>query len=243
MELLAVPSTYASGRETLQRVATHVLARRRAVLCGKFGLRATPGGIGTPACGPDHEVVRIAGTRLVRELSGGTAHTSSVDLSTASLADAADLVEVSLDAEFEAGQDTAPLGPTADPLGVDADAAAVVAGWFAFAWATLDATLAELGPGADASVVQLWPEHFDAGCDVAVSADQRANLGASPGDGYSAQPYLYVGPWDSVRPGGPEYWNAPFGAVLAYEDLRAAHEPIATGVSFFVRGVDLLRSR
>ncbi len=243
MELLAVPSTYASGRETLQRVATHILARRRAALCGKFGLRATPGGIGTPACGPDHEVVRIAGTRLVRELSGVTAHTSSLDLSTATLADSAEFVEVSLEPKFEAGHDTPPLGPTADPLGVDADVAAVVAGWFAFAWATLDRTLAELGPGADASVVQLWPEHFDAGCDVALGADQRANLGASPGDSFSAQPYLYVGPRDSARPGDPEYWNAPFGAALAYQDLRAAHDPIVTGVSFFVRGVDLLRSR
>ena len=33
-------------------MATHVLARRRHAVSGRFGLRATPGGIGTPAFGP-----------------------------------------------------------------------------------------------------------------------------------------------------------------------------------------------
>ena len=232
-----------TGRETLQRVATHVLARRRAALCGKFGLRATPGGIGTSACGPDHEVVRIAGTRLIRELSGATARATALDLRTATLADAAELVDVDLDGEFEAGHDTPLLGPTTTALGVDPDAAAAVAAWFAFGWAALDGALAELGPDADASIVQLWPEHFDAGCDVSVGRDQRANLGASPGDGFSAQPYLYVGPWDAARPGDAEFWNTPFGAVMGYEKLQATNDPVAVGVAFLVRGVELLWAR
>ncbi len=62
----ALPPTYAATRNALQRVAVHVLARRRHAVTGRFGLRATPGGFGTPAFGPDEEVLRIAGDRLVR---------------------------------------------------------------------------------------------------------------------------------------------------------------------------------
>ena len=49
--------------------------------------------------------------------------------------------------------------------------------------------------------------------------DVRANLGASPGDAYEPEPYLYVGPWGPERPGDPGYWNAPFGAVLRRGEL------------------------
>ena len=35
-------------RDELQRIATHVLARARFAATGRFGLRATPGGFGTP---------------------------------------------------------------------------------------------------------------------------------------------------------------------------------------------------
>ncbi|MFL6023752.1 MAG: hypothetical protein ACJ72O_10480, partial [Marmoricola sp.] len=37
----------------------------------------------------------------------------------------------------------------------------------------------------------LWPEHFDLGITVA-----EVNYGISPGDGYLAVPYAYIGPWD-----------------------------------------------
>ena len=109
MELHELPEAYSTTRVALHRLATHVLARRRAALCGKFGLRATPGGIGTPACGPEHEVVRIAGTRLIREISGPISHTSSLELTSATLLDAADLVGVDLTEPFEAGPDSPPF--------------------------------------------------------------------------------------------------------------------------------------
>ena len=42
-----------------------------------------------------------------------------------------------------------------------------------------------------------------------------ASISASlPGDAFSDEPYVYVGPWGTERPGEPDYWNAPFGAVL-----------------------------
>ena len=243
MSLSSLPPTYAATRDELQRVATHVIARRRFARCGRFGLRATPGGIGSPACGPDHETVRIAGTTLVRETTGSTATTRSLRLGGASLAQAAALVDVDLSEPFEAGHDTPSLGDTSRPLDIDAHAAHALAEWFRFGWEVLDAAVAELGADASPSVIQLWPEHFDAGVDVAAATGRRVNLGASPGDSTSAQPYLYVGPRDAERPGDPAYWNAPFGAALTYDELRAADDPAATAVAFLLRGVTQLRSR
>lgn len=236
------PETYAATRGALQRVATHVLARRRATLCGKFGLRATPGGIGTPACGPNHEIVRTSGTRLIRELTGEAAQTVSLDLTAATLAEAAALVEVDLDAPFDVGHDTMPVGDPTTPVGLDPEAMDVLARWYAFGWAVLDRTLAALGPDAAPTVLQLWPEHLDVGCDLAASPEIRTNVGASPGDEHSEEPYLYIGPWTDQRPGDAGYWNVSFGAVLGYGELQRAGEPIGEGVAFLVRGVELLGS-
>jgi hypothetical protein len=240
MSLAPLPDGYADTREALQRVATHVLARRRFALSGKFGLRATPGGFGTPACGPDHEVVRVTGTHLVRERTGDASTTATLDLRGATLAEAAALVDVDLDLPFEAGHDTPPVGDPTAPLTVDRDGAAALAEWYRLGWSAIDAAVAELGPDAGPSVAQLWPEHFDAGIDVAAAPGRRANLGASPGDGFSAQPYLYVGPWDADRPGDPSYWNAPFGAVLAHDELRSDPAPEVAAAAFLLRGIRLL---
>ena len=242
MTLRQLPGSFVATRSEVQRVATHVLARRRADLCGKFGLRATPGGIGTSAAGAEHEVVRTAGATLVREVTGAEARTSTLDLTSATLADAAVLVGVDLAAEFQAGHDTPPVGDPAAVLTIDPASAGVLADWFAFGWAAIDATVAALPAEAEPSVVQLWPEHFDAGCDVAAAPDVRTNLGASPGDGAFPAPYLYVGPWVEARPGDAAYWNAGFGAVLGYDELRAADDPIAVGVAFLRRGIELLAS-
>lgn len=237
--LRPLPPAFEPTRAALQRVATHVLARRRAALVGKIGLRPAPGGVGTPAAGPDHEVVRTSGATLLRERTGGVASTEVLDLANASLGEAAGLVEVDLAAPFDAGHDTPPVGDPDEPLRVDADAALVLGDWYGFGQLVIDAVLADLGPKATPSVAQVWPEHFDLGCDVATGAG-RANLGASPGDGGHATPYLYVGPWGAERPGDDAYWNVPFGAVLGHADLLAAGDPTTAGVRFLRRGLDLL---
>lgn len=242
MGLFALPDHYVATRTELQRVATHVLARRRTDLCGKFGLRATPGGIGMPASGAEHEVVRIAGTTLVREVTGSEARTTMLELRGATLADAAVLVGVDLATAFQAGSDTPPVGDPAAQLVVDPSAAAALADWFAYGWTVIDTAVGSLPAEAEPSVLQLWPEHFDAGSDVAAAPGRRANLGASPGDGATPDPYLYVGPWDDARPGDASYWNAPFGAVLGYDEMLAAADPVALGVAFLCRGIDLLAS-
>lgn len=237
-----LPATFGATRDTLQRVGTHILARRRYAVSGKFGLRATPGGFGTPAFGREYETVRIAGTHLVRERTGASARTTTLDLAGATLADAAAATEVDLTEPFEAGHDTPPVGDPSARLEIDTSAAVALGEWFRFGWAVLDATLASLPPDAEPSVIQLWPEHFDAAFDAAAAPERRVNLGAAPGDSFSAQPYLYVGPWDADRPGDASYWNASFGAVLTYDELRASEDPVATGTAFMLRGITLLRS-
>jgi hypothetical protein len=234
-----LPPTYDDTRAALQRVAVHVLARRRTALVGKFGLRALPDGIGIPASGPDHEVLRTSGSLLLREVTGATASTTSIDLATASLGQVARFAQVDLTTPLDVGHDTPPVGDVDVPLGIDDAAARTLGRWLAFGWSVLDVVVAGLGPAAAPNVVQLWPEHFDAGCDVA-TGPSRASLGASTGDHHEPTPYLYLSPWAGVPDGDRDFWNAEFGAVLPYEAVRAAADPAAAATAFLRRGLDLL---
>lgn len=119
----------------------------------------------------------------------------------------------------------------------------------------LDHLCAELPATAEPAVVQLWPEHFDLGTHVTLAGGDHANLGASPGDGFSDDPYLYVAPWSDARPGDPGYWNAPFGAVRRRDELvvtgtagaAAARDEqdeeearwFAVGLQFFTSGLEM----
>ena len=218
-------------RLVLQRVATHVLARRRHAVTGKLGLRATPGGIGTPAFGPvdDLEVVRTSGGDLVHE-RGGRLRVRSIDGS--SLAELAELVGVDLAGEYRVGRDTPALGDVHAPLVVDVGAVAELAAWFDLGWRGLDVVAAS---ASEPSPPQLWPEHFDASSLVAIGPgpDDRCDVGISPGDRFSDEPYLYVGPWTEDRPGDPAYWNAAFGARLP----RSLVADVDAAVAFWQEGL------
>src|SRR5262245_39683695 len=102
----------------LQRVATHVMARARHRATGKFGLRATPGGFGTPAFGPDIEVLRVDGPLLVRETAGNA---TAIALDGATLAALADFATVDLKDPFDVGRDTPALGDVDAPITIDID--------------------------------------------------------------------------------------------------------------------------
>jgi hypothetical protein len=212
-------------------VATHVLAHRRHDVTGKFGLRATPGGVGTPAFGPpdDLEVVRICGTDLVHE-RGGTLGVRSIDGAT--LGELAAMVGVDLASEFNVGHDTPPPGDIDAPLAVDPDAADELAAWYALGWRALDVIAKSAREPAPA---QLWPEHFDASSLVSIGPgpDDRCDVGVSPGDRFSNEPYLYLGPWTKDRPGDASYWNTDFGA----QRLRSEVPTPAAAVDFFLEGL------
>ena len=232
-----VPDVLVATRRDLQRLATHVLARARALDGGHFGLRATATGIGTPAFGPAGTVLRLAGTTLVREdQTSEGAHVELLALEGASLADAAGLAGVDLALPFTPGADAPGVGDPRRRLALDPPSVGRILAWFVSGAGALDAVLPDL---AEPTVAQLWPEHFDIGLSAS-TASGGVNLGASPGDDAVPEPYLYVAPWTAARPGDPEYWNAPFGAVLTSHDLAGAGDPTAAGAAFLRLGLDAL---
>jgi hypothetical protein len=224
-------------RLELQRVATHLLARARFAATGRFGLRVTWDGIGTPAFGPDGDVLRIAGGLLVHESQRpGAAGTRAIPLGGRSLGELADWVGVDLATPFSAGAATPAVGDTEAPLSLDAAAGDALLSWYRVGARAIDRLLADL---AEPSLLQLWPEHFDLGIDAS-TGHGRVNLGTSLGDDAHPTPYLYVGPWEADRPGDPGYWNASFGAVLDAADLDRAGDREAGAFAFFRRGLELL---
>jgi hypothetical protein len=226
----------AGDRDTLHRVAAHVLGRRRHQVSGRFGLRATPGGFGTPAFGDEPESLRVSGTTLVREV-GGTA--SYVPIAGSTLRSLAAFVGSDISASFSVGEDGPPVGDADSPLALDPAGAEALATWFALGWRILDEVVSELALAKPPATVQLWPEHFDAGTNVALASGAQVNLGASPGDDSIPEPYLYVGPWGPERPGDASFWNAPFGAMCAWSALGDGNV-LGEGVRFLRHGVALL---
>ena len=100
----------------------------------------------------------------------------------------------------------------------------------------LDVVTAEPASGSGWATLQLWPEHFDVGTACDLGSGRGVNLGFSPGDTSSDEPYVYVGPWGPERPGPHDYWNAPFGAILP----RSAVDRAATAGDFLRRGLGFL---
>jgi hypothetical protein len=119
------------------------------------------------------------------------------------------------------------------PLGVDRDAAGALATFYALAAAVLGALHEEAPPGAPASPIRLWPEHFDVAFEQGEEAEgRRAGYGFSPGDEHHPEPYVYVGPW-AEPPRGPGWTATGFrGAELGYATLRSASDPRAAALDF-----------
>ncbi|MHB8681226.1 MAG: hypothetical protein ACYDA2_03920 [Acidimicrobiales bacterium] len=227
----------APTRAALHVVSTHILGRRRFAATGRFGLRAAPGGFTTGPFGDGPETLRVAGGVLVRETAGDAAYRP---MDGASLRELAAFAGADLDGEFSAGSDTPPLGDLDAPLRVDGAVAAGLADWLGLGWCVLDAVVAAMAPSAAPATVQLWPEHFDAGTNVALPDGTRVNLGFSPGDGAVDEPYAYVSPWEPARPGDPSYWNAPFGAVLRRSAAGRPPGRFAVCRAFLERGLAVL---
>jgi hypothetical protein len=189
----------------LHRICAHVLARAQHAETGRLGLVVHDGAIATR-----DDALRIA--------DGG---------SFGSLAELASDAGVELDQAFSVGHDSPPLGDVHEPLWVDP----AEIRWYVQAWQVLEELhddLRDLVP----SELTLWPEHMDVAFVVDVGGDRQVNVGASPGDAFSEEPYAYVGPHGPERPGDASFWNQPFGASTPWG-------PDAGG--FLRRGIDLLR--
>ncbi len=223
-------------RADLHRIAVHVLGRRRAAVSGRFGLRASPLGVATPAFGPEPEVVRAAGPHLVREVG---AQARSMPMDGATLAELAAFVETDLTSDFSAGPATPEPGPPDEPLHLVEEDLDALYGWFDLGWRVLDVVTSDQAPGRGWATIQLWPEHFDVGTGLDLGSGRGVNLGFSPGDAFSEEAYVYVGPWGPERPGDPGYWNAPFGAVVP----QSAADDAEAAAAFLRRGLALLAIR
>jgi hypothetical protein len=224
-----LPPTYTETTAALHAIAEHVLAADRYARCAKIGLRYTYRGFGTPFVDPEHQA-RIEGTELVTTTAGAT---QRAPLTT--IRDAAKLVGC------EPGAPSHIYTPTTspafdEPLRVDRAAAFALGDWYGFCCSVLEQVRSD---AAEASRVQLWPEHFDLAVELGdEAAGARAAFGGSPGDDAHPQPYLYISRWQQRS--DDEFWNEPFGASLAYRDLLAASDQRATALEFFRRGRTLL---
>jgi hypothetical protein len=221
-------------RDSWHRLAEHVLAPARYRATGRIGLRAAPGGFGTPPytnAGGEEEQLRVEGIAL---LVVRNEEPWSVPITT--VAEAARTVGIEPGAPAEVYTPNTPLEPDA-PLVVDEGAAELLGAWYELTGAVLERVRAD-APDADSpSLVQLWPEHFDLAADVGPEEHGgRGTFGASPGDDVHADPYLYVTHWASVPP--DPYWNetAFAGATLGYRDLVGGTDPFAHALEFFGRG-------
>jgi hypothetical protein len=230
--LRPLPPTFPLTRDGLHALACFAIAPARKARDGHIGLRSTGDGFGTPVL-DDGIRIAVRGDRLRFGVDGDEPITSVRNAATA--------LGIEPSPDPGVGHDLPPYAPDA-ALAVDPAASFALGAWYAFATDVLSAATTKL-LAAGASTVseqQIWPEHFDLACDWGRD-DARLNLGGSPGDAFSAIPYLYAGPWQrDVLTSGDPFWNAPFGAVLTYDDLLAADDPFARAVELLVEAADHL---
>ena len=155
ISLAPLPATYTETTEALHRLAVYVIAPAQRLQNGEIILRATPGGFSTfefngRVIGVDGDVLVVDETRLpITTLNA-----------------AAEAVGIAPDVAQQEQFDVPPHGDLDERLAVDRAAALALGEWYAFVTAALDALRAEAGPDDDASIVRIWPEHFDAAIDM-----------------------------------------------------------------------------
>jgi hypothetical protein len=210
-------------RQSLHRVAEHVLAAALKRATGQLGLLPVPGGVGTSPL-PDGTVLSLRGADIVVERGDDVRRARLTTVRAA-----AELAGTEPGFPWTKHPPATPFEPDA-PLPVDDASASLLADWFALGDLTLMRWATEIA--ADEPTQPLvYPEHFDLGCSAG-----EVNYGFSPGDEAIPLPYLYVGPW-APRP-QDNFWNAPFGvtrtveqvadADAALEVLRAARARLAS---------------
>ncbi len=245
MNFHPLPDDWPDQRDTLHRLAAHLLAQARRRHDGLFDLVPSPGGFATPPVGPNRERVRlVGGSMFIERVSGetirdATATTKVATVAGSTLAELCAAVGFDPQPDFRVGDDTPPAGDPHAPILLDGDATWSIGEWFLLGQRVIDEVVASL-PDAAATVGRLWPEHFDFALDLRAGPDERCNLGASGGDAFHAEPYLYVGPHGPARPGPARYWNAPFGAILPFGELDVAGDPIRAAIEFMMTGITLL---
>lgn len=228
--LPSLPDEHVSTRLALHRLAAYVIAPVRHQANGKFGLRWTLGGFGTPFFGADRQI-RVDGTQLIDQ-HGTEVRTAPIT----SLQAAADFLGTAIDTETAAEHDSPPLGDANEQLSINAEAVDFLGNWYGMAFAALERARLDAA-SVDASRPQIWPGHFDPAIEIG-DENHRGSYGASPGDHAIPEPYLYVSVWwpdrldlDTSDP----IWNAPSftGAILKFADFPGG-DPADAAASFFL---------
>jgi hypothetical protein len=202
---MTVPSNVPATRRAWHAIAELVLAGPQYRRSGTIRLRVSPGGFATTK---DPGVSVVGG-----ELVGGSARVPADGGTCTALARALGVEAGAPEGLYHGGSEVG----ADEVLTVDAAAAQALADSLAAGQAALLRFAPEQTP-------VLWPEHFDLGITL-----DEVNYGVSLGDGYLAEPYAYVGPWQP-RPG--PFWNAPFGAARPLSELASVGD-------FFAEGRDL----
>ena len=229
-QLPELPSGYPTALFDFHRLAYSVVAEARYQCNGKFGLRYTRGGFGTPFYGDDTQV-RVAGDQLVVQTARRTRSTTITTLRQAG--EFAGVTPGTAAAEHDSPE----LGDIDGPLDVRAEVGDFLGAWFGMATAALEEL--RFSPGIiDPERVQLWPGHFDPAIAAGdAESGRRATYGFSPGDHSHDEPYIYVAAWGDVDRSDP-FWNETSfnGASLPYRDLAATDNHYAAAIAFLQGG-------
>lgn len=238
MTLGKLPSNFIGTRDALHQIAFFAIAPARYEAVGRMGLKAAPGGFGTPEF--DGRVARVEGTLLVHEREGNVA---TQEITTVRAATEFFGLEYEADWFPDFHDPLAPVDPDRH-LTIDREAALALGEWFAFGFDLLNRLRQHGRDRDDTSEVQLWPEHFDPAAELGdQQKGQRASFGGSPGDAAHPEPYLYVAAWSEIDRTN-RYWNDESfkGASLGYAELLQAEDPLARGLEFLLEGCRILHA-
>jgi hypothetical protein len=232
-----VPDGYAASREALHRLGAYVVAPVRHAATGKFGLRFTHGGFGTPFFGSDRQI------RVERDVVVDQRGDEVREIPITTLREVAEALGGEVVETLTREADGPAAGDVDAPLGVDPLTTAYLGAWFGMATAALELVRAT---HPDASRPQLWPGHFDVALELG-DAPVRGSYGASPGDHAIAEPYLYVSVWDPAGAGierGSGPWNATGfpGRELRLSDFPADTDPVDVAAQFWLDTYALLHA-
>ena len=225
------PASLTETRLALHRLAAYVIAPARYSVTGRFGLRSTPSGFGTPPFGDEDRQIRVEGDQLLDQ-TGSEIRSAPIT----SLEAAAEFLGASVDPSTAAESDSPALGDAAAQLAVDAESSRFLGRWYGMAFAALEAVRAD-AVSVDASEPQLWPGHFDPAIEVG-DEDHRGSYGASPGDQSIDEPYLYMSAWWPDRlelDRSDPMWNAPsfVGAVLRVSEFPEGVDSVEVAANFW----------
>jgi hypothetical protein len=144
-----LPDSFVAARDGMHALAEHVLAPARYRADGHIGLVPTANGFGTPTFN-EGERVRVDGIELVHERPGTVTRVGITTLGTA-----AQFVGIPLGLPAGIYPPATPCSPDL-AIGLDADAARVLAAWIALADSVLT-DLRETYAAHDPGVAVIWP--------------------------------------------------------------------------------------